>query len=80
MSAKSALNKTYKIIKKSHLAVKLGVRYQSIDNWITKNRLPDTEYSGRTNYALQIERITEGRVTVEDLLNYRPPHQVPDKD
>jgi transposase len=80
MGARTALNKTYKIISKSKLAKKLGVTYQTIDRWIDCNELPCTEYNKKTRYARNIEIITEGKVTVEDLLGWRPPHQIESLD
>ncbi len=80
MSAKTALNKTYKIINKSHLAKKLGVSYQSIDMWIERGELPCTEYNNKTRFARTIEKITDGKVTVEDLLGWRPKYQFPEYD
>jgi len=75
MGAKAALNKTYKIINKTNLAKELRVSYQSIDSWRAKNKLPDTEYSGKTSYSKKIEEITHGEITVTDLLGWIPPHQ-----
>jgi len=76
MGTKAALKKTYKLIIKSRLAKQIGVHYQSIDRWLAEDAMPCSEYNGKTDYSRQIEEITQGQVTVEDLLGgWRPPHQ-----
>jgi hypothetical protein len=70
--AKKALLKAFKIAGKSKTAAACGIAYQSMDRMILKNQLPHTEYSGDTNYASAIEKLTEGAVTVTDLLGFVP--------
>lgn len=72
MGARKALKQTYKLIKKSKLAIELGVAYQTIDRWIEINKMPCSEYTTETRYSVKIEKITKGKVTVEDLLGWRP--------
>lgn len=75
MSVKTALNKAFKIMPKSQIAKRLGISYQSMNQWHDKNKLPRTEWSGETNWAQKIQELTEGKVTVTDLLGSVPPHQ-----
>jgi hypothetical protein len=72
MTTRTALNKAVKLRGKRGLARDLGLAYQSMSRWSDQNRLPDTDYSGRTQYALKIEEVTSGAVTVEMLLGWRP--------
>lgn len=72
MSTRTAIAKAVKIFGKRGLAKEMGLAYQSVNRWSEQNRLPDSEYSGRTKHAVKIEALTKGKVTVEDLLGYRP--------
>lgn len=50
-----------------------GVRYQAVQQWIARGRLPRTEYTGETRYAVAIvaacqEKDPGSAVTVEALL------------
>jgi DNA-binding transcriptional regulator YdaS (Cro superfamily) len=72
MSTRTAINKAVKICGKRGLARDLGLAYQSVNRWAEQNRMPDSEYSGRTKHSLKIEEVTEGEVTVEMLLGWRP--------
>ena len=40
---------------------------QGVVRWIANGRLPTTDYSGKTNYAEQIQTLLEGEVTAEEL-------------
>ena len=72
MSTKTALNKAIRLVGLIDLAKGLGISYQSISRWQLINRMPDTEYSCRTNHAIKIEKLTGGEVTVSDLLGHVP--------
>lgn len=72
MSTKTAINKAIKQIGLIDLAKKMNMSYQAIKLWRSNNRMPCTEYSGRTTHSMKIEKITNGEVTVEDLLGYVP--------
>jgi hypothetical protein len=50
------------------LARALSLTHQAIRKWERAGRLPRTEWTGETNYAEQIERLTGGRVTKAMLL------------
>ena len=72
MTTRTAMKKAVKIVGKRALARELGLAYQSMDRWGEQNRMPDSEYSGRTQHALKIEDATNGEVTVKDLLGWVP--------
>jgi DNA-binding transcriptional regulator YdaS (Cro superfamily) len=74
MSTRTAMRKAVKICGKRGLARALGLAYQSVNRYAEQNRLPDSEYSGRTLHALAIEKATEGQVTITDLLGWIPNH------
>ncbi len=72
MATKNAITKAIKIIGLSKMAELLGVSKQAMSGWRDRNRMPDTEYSCRSNYSLTIETATDGQVTVADLLGHLP--------
>ena len=57
---------------KSKLAAHLGISYQSMDGWSIGNELPATDFNGKTFYAMKIQEITDGKVTIVDLLGFVP--------
>lgn len=72
MSTKTALKKAVNMIGLTPMSHKLDVTYQAINGWIDRNRMPDTEYSGRTQYAVKIQKMTDGKVTVSKILGHVP--------
>jgi len=72
MKTSTALKKAIKITGLSPLARGLSVHYQAITGWCDRERMPDTEYSGRSHHAVKIQQMTEGKVTVSMLLNHVP--------
>jgi len=56
------------LIGLQNLATELKVSYQAVRKWEDAERLPRTEYTGETNYAETIERLTSGKVTKARLL------------
>ena len=50
----------------------LGVTYQAVRKWQRKG-LPRTEWTGETDYARQIEQLTAGEVTRDELLDWGRP-------
>jgi hypothetical protein len=79
-AARKNLLKAFKIVGKAKLSAGMGVRYQSVDRWVLTNRLPLTEYAGDTQYSMAIEKMTNGAVTVADLLGFVPITQTPEWD
>jgi hypothetical protein len=45
-----------------------GKSYQAVLKWIRMGRLPRTEWTGETNYAEVIERLTKGKYPREKLV------------
>ncbi len=72
MTTKKAISKAVKIIGLAKMAKLLGVSKQAMYGWRDRNRMPDTEYSCRSTYALKIETATNGEVTIADLLGHLP--------
>ncbi len=72
MGTKQAIKKAIKLVGKKGLSEHLGISYQAVDCWAENNRMPDTEYSGRTSYSVLIEDLTEGAVDIKSLLGYVP--------
>ncbi len=56
------------------LATACGVTYQAIQRW-ERDGLPHSEYSGATEYAKKIERMTDGRVKAAQLLEWSKRHR-----
>lgn len=72
MSVKTSLNKVYNILGKQGLAKELGIAYQSVKRWHDQNEMPCTEYNGKSCYSYKIQKLTDGKVTIEDLLGFVP--------
>ena len=56
----------------SNMARTLNVSVQAIRGWQDRNRMPDAEYSGRSTHALKIQKMTNNKVTVEQILGHVP--------
>lgn len=50
----------------------LGKSRQAVNKWRRLKRLPRTDWTGETNYAEQIEALTDGAVTRDELLASLP--------
>lgn len=48
-----------------------GVTRRAVIKWVAAGHLPRTEWTGETEYADAIERLTEGKVTRDQLLATR---------
>jgi hypothetical protein len=44
------------------------VTYQAVKKWAAKGRLPRTEWTGETRYAVAIEQLTDRQVLRDELL------------
>lgn len=55
----------------SIMARALGLTPKAVRKWKLAKRLPRTEYTGETDYASCIERLTQGAVTRQQLLAMR---------
>lgn len=71
MQNENLISKAIKIVGLSKLAAACGIRYQSLQKWEAKGRLPRTDWTGETDYARRIEEATKGAVTRDELLNFK---------
>jgi len=67
-----ALGRAIDLIGLQKLAAELGITYQAVRKWQTRGRMPRTEWTGETDYARRIERLTGGKVTAVELLEASP--------
>lgn len=72
MKTKTALNKAINAVGLTPMGKELGVHYQAITGWRDRDRMPDTEYSGRSHHAVKIQGMCGGKVTVTNLLGHVP--------
>lgn len=72
MSVQSGLDKAYEIFSKTELAGHLGISYQAMNRWYDYDVMPCTDFNGETMYAKQIQELTEGKVTIEELCGFIP--------
>lgn len=56
----------------SNMARELNVSSQAIRGWQDRNRMPDAEYSCRSKHALKIQKMTNNKVTVKQILGHVP--------
>lgn len=81
MSTQISIAKAIKLVGLVKLAGALKrpngktLSYQAIKKWEKADQMPHSEYSGATDYASQIQIITNGEVTIKDILGTVPPHQ-----
>lgn len=75
INVKRVLDKAIDIIGLQPMARGLGIKYQAIKGWQDRNRMPDTEFSGRTTHSKKIQIMSRNKVKVEDLLGFVPPGQ-----
>jgi DNA-binding transcriptional regulator YdaS (Cro superfamily) len=54
-------------------ARKLGLAQPSVARWWKRGTLPATDWSGQTQYAEALERLTSGAVTVSELRPFPRP-------
>lgn len=66
------IQKVIDIVGLAPLARELGVTYQAIRRWQKQGRLPRTEWTGETEYASTMEKLSGGQVTREQLLAVLP--------
>lgn len=78
MQNENLISKAIKIVGLSKLASVCGIRYQSLQKWEAKGRLPRTDWTGETDYATRIEKATNGAVTRDQLLNFKRNDQAGD--
>tara|TARA_R110000796_G_C14322523_1_gene408024 strand:- start:249 stop:539 length:291 start_codon:yes stop_codon:yes gene_type:complete len=59
------------IIKRSVLARALGLTPPAIKKWEKAGKMPRTEWTGETNYAAQMQKLSGGLVLKKDLLKIK---------
>ncbi len=74
METKDSLETAVRLIGLQQLANGLGCSYQAIRKWQKLNRMPDSEFSGRTMHSKKIQELTGNKVTIFMLLGCVPPH------
>jgi hypothetical protein len=52
-----------------NIADQCQVTVRSVYKWRTRGALPRTDYTGETNYADIIEKLSDGKFKKEELLN-----------
>lgn len=73
MSVKTGLNKAYKLLGgKKNLAGKLGIKYQTVNRWHDQNKMPCSDFNGKTMYSKHIQELTNGKVTIKELCGHVP--------
>lgn len=66
--------------RRSVVARSLGVSSNAVRKWQQRGRLPRTEWTGETNYAWVVEKLTGGQVTRSFLLGFVDLHDAPPSD
>ena len=56
----------------NRLARELGLTHQALRKWQKAGRMPRTEWTGETAYAIKIADLTDGKVSVAELLGKWP--------
>jgi hypothetical protein len=69
------LTEAIRLVGLGRLASGLGRSGQAVRKWEAAGRLPRTEWTGETNYAEQIEKLTGGAVPKSELLAKWPAAQ-----
>lgn len=73
MDTLSPLSRAIEKVGLLPLAKALSLTYQALRRWEKQGRLPRTEWTGETDYARQIEVLTDGAVSRAELLDWGRP-------
>lgn len=57
----------------ARVAVECGVKQPSVFKWAKNGHLPRTDFTGETNYAETISRLTNGKFSKQKLLSTYSP-------
>lgn len=71
IEAMNDVSSVLKVVGLTKVAKACGVAPSAVHRWKSRNRLPRTEYTGETQYAVRIAAL-HGRVTVAELLAREP--------
>lgn len=64
-----SLGLAIKAVGISEVAKACGVSERAVYKWLKNGFLPKTEFFGKTNYAAEIEKLSQGKFRASDLLN-----------
>ncbi len=64
----SFINLAIKSVGVAEVAKACGISPRAVYKWLKKGSLPKTEFYGRTQYAMNIERLSQGQFDAEKLL------------
>lgn len=73
MNSRKHIIRAIEIVGLQELAKGAGVSYQAVQKWRKTGRMPHTDASGYSRHAFVIEKMTNGQVTIEQLLGCEPP-------
>jgi len=65
----SLVNLAIKSLGVTEVANACGISPRAVYKWLKKGALPQTEFYGRTRYAITIERLSQGQYDAEKLLD-----------
>jgi hypothetical protein len=65
----TALNTAVKSLGVAEVASACGISPRAVYKWLQRGSLPGTEFYGRTQYALIIEKLSQGKFAAEKLLD-----------
>ncbi|MGJ0479919.1 YdaS family helix-turn-helix protein [Pantoea agglomerans] len=64
----SVINLAIKSVGVAEVAKACGISPRAVYKWLKKGSLPETEFYGRTHYAMTIEKLSQGQFGAEKLL------------
>lgn len=72
MSVKTAFRKLRRDHTLVDIAKRVGLAHPTVNGWVQRNEMPCTDYNGKTFYSLDLEEMSGGKVTVDELLGFEP--------
>ncbi|MDR6295003.1 helix-turn-helix domain-containing protein [Pantoea dispersa] len=64
----SVINLAIKSLGVAEVAKACGISPRAVYKWLKKGSLPKTEFYGRTQYAMTIEKLSQGQFDSEKIL------------
>lgn len=64
----SVINLAIKSVGGAQVAKACGISPRAVYKWLKKGSLPETEFYGRTQYAMTIEKLSQGQFDSEKIL------------
>ncbi|WP_337021615.1 YdaS family helix-turn-helix protein [Pantoea anthophila] len=64
----SVINLAIKSVGVAQVAKACGISPRAVYKWLKKGSLPKTEFYGRTQYAMTIEKLSQGQFDSEKIL------------